>query len=187
MTWKNPCPHSLRGGSCLQRESTGVVFIDNTLPLFSSICVSTNGACRIPCPLFSSICVSTNGACCFPCHIVSTASTALSGSSAQRDIKALNLSSCYSAYLDFLRKVLSQLVSSSTPLIIGKTLALISLSSTRGPICVNTNGACRIPCPLFSSICVSTNEACRFPCSLFSSICVSTNGACRFPCPLFSP
>ena len=31
VTWKNPCPHSLRGGSCLQRESTGVVFIDNTL------------------------------------------------------------------------------------------------------------------------------------------------------------
>ena len=33
VTWKNPCPHSLRGGSCLQRESTGVVFIDNTLLL----------------------------------------------------------------------------------------------------------------------------------------------------------
>ena len=31
VTWKNPCPHSLRGGSCLQRESTGVVFINNTL------------------------------------------------------------------------------------------------------------------------------------------------------------
>ena len=96
-----------------------------------SICGNTNGACRIPCPLFSSICVSTNGACRFPCHIVSTASAALSGSSARQDITALNFHSCSSAYLDFLRNALSQIVSSSTQLI-------ISLSSTRGSICVNT-------------------------------------------------
>ena len=72
-----------------------------------------------------------NGACRFPCHIVSTASTALSGSSARQDITALNFHSCSSAYLDFLRNALSQIVSSSTQLI-------ISLSSTRGSICVNT-------------------------------------------------
>jgi len=59
---------------------------------------------------------------------------------------------------------------SQASMTIGKPLALISLSRTRGSICGNTNGACRIPCPLFSSICVSTNEACRFPSSLFSSI-----------------
>ena len=50
---------------------------------------------------------------------------------AQQDITALNFHSCSSAYLDFLRNALSQIVSSSTQLI-------ISLSSTRGSICVNT-------------------------------------------------